>query len=70
MNYLSVISHFVRLELKGLKRQGFQDKHHVRSFVDFVHRNVKIMVYKTLSKISKTMLEKAIHLGKTTTLIL
>ena len=69
-NCLTVFSHFVRLELKGLKRQGFQNKHHVRGFVNFVHKKVKIMVYKTLPKISKTMLEKATHLGKTTTLTL
>ena len=52
-----------------LKRQGFQNKHHVRSFANFVRRKVTIMALKTLSKIPEDMLTKATHLGKATALI-
>ena len=52
-----------------LKGQGFQEKHHVRSFAKSVRRKVKIMTFKTLPKISEDMLDKATHLGRATSLI-
>ena len=45
-----------------LKRQQFQDKHHMKSFANFAFRKVKIMTYKELSKTAEDMLDKAIAL--------
>lgn len=51
------------------KEQGFQDKHHVRTFVKFVCRKVKIMAYSIMRKIQEDMLDDATQLGNATAII-
>ena len=52
-----------------LKRQGFQDKDHVRSSASFVHRKVKAVAFKALLKKIEDILDKVRHLDKSATLI-
>ena len=52
-----------------LKEQGFQDKHHVRTFVKFVCRKVKIMTFSIMRKIQEDMLDDATQLGNATAII-
>ena len=45
-----------------LKRQAFQDKHHIKSVASFVHKKVKTVTLTAFSKTHEVILEKARHL--------
>ena len=45
-----------------LKRQVFQDKHHIKSVANFVHKKLKTLTLNAFSKTHEDILEKARHL--------